>query len=115
MSEFQIHYVPKKISEIDIANDSRVRITGTVVDVSENTMLIDDGSGTVSVVIDDAIELELETIKVNSLIRVFGVVLPIENKFEIRANVIQKLTGLDINLFKKVQDLYRKWGCELNV
>ena len=74
--------------------------------------MVDDGSGTVKVSIQS---LETENIQTNSLIRVFGIVYQTADGFEILANVIQRLDGLDLNLFKKVKELYNKWGCEFDV
>jgi molybdate-binding protein len=112
MVEFQLHYLPKKISDID-SNDTRIRITGIVIEITDNNILIDDGSGSIRVSVNSP-EL-LENISINSLIRIYGLVVPAENGFEIRANIIQDLSDLDINLFKKTQEVYKKWGCELNV
>lgn len=112
MVEFQLHYLPKKISDID-SNDTRVRITGVVIEIIDNFIIIDDGSSSVRVSVNSP-EL-LENIEVNSLVRVYGIVTPSENRLEIRANIIRDLSDLDINLFKKTQEVYKKWGYELNV
>ncbi|MCD6403063.1 MAG: hypothetical protein J7K98_01900 [Candidatus Aenigmarchaeota archaeon] len=110
--EFVQRYVPKKISEIDPENDTRVRVTGTVIDVTDDSIFIDDGTGTVRVSIQGNLP---EFVKNGLLIRVFGIVYQTSEGFEILANIIQNLDGLDLNLFKKVKELYNRWGCEFDI
>jgi hypothetical protein len=91
-------YVPKKISEIkDI--DSKVSIIGKIQDSKSNSFLIEDETG----------KLELFTeqnVEAGNLVRVFCSLVEGRPK----ADVIQSLNGLDINLYHKVEDLYRKVG-----
>lgn len=89
--------IPKKISDIDIENDIRVRIIGKVIDVMPNLIVIDDGSGTAEVLC-----FETENIDVNDIVRVFARILPLENGFELRGEVIQKMNNLNIPLYKKI-------------
>jgi len=111
MVNFQSHYVPKKISEIDPDVDVKVRVTGTVIDVSD-VVILDDGTASIRVLVTEGAK---EKIKPNSLIRVFGIVIGGEDRPEIKADIVQDLSSLDVKLFKKVQELYNKWGCELSV
>mgnify|MGYP000347788256 CR=1 FL=1 len=105
---FENHYSKRKVSEIDPTIDVRVKIVGFIVDKKEDTLIIDDGSGKVKVFVDSP--AIIENLSLNQLVRVFGSVLMTENGFEIKADMVQDLSRLDINLFKKVEELYNKVG-----
>ena len=105
---FRNHYIKRKIPEINPEVDLKVKILGFVVDKKENTLMVDDGSGKVSVFVDEA--SLLDNVNINQLIRVFGSTLPTEDGFEIKVDAIQDLSNLNINLYKKVEDLYNKVG-----
>ena len=105
---FKNHYVKRKIPEINPDTDLKVKVLGFVVDKKDDTLMIDDGSGKVKVFVD--IPNVMEKINVNQLVRVFGSTLPTEDGFEIKADVIQDLSNLNINLYKKVEELYNKMG-----
>jgi hypothetical protein len=105
---FRNHYVKRKIPEINPEVDLKVKILGFVVDKKENTIMVDDGSGKVSIFVDEA--SLLDSININQLIRVLGSTLPTEDGFEIKADAIQDLSNLNINLYKKVEELYNKVG-----
>ncbi len=108
MVEFS-RYVPKKVSDIDPEVDVRVRITGTIIDSQDSVILVDDGTGTVRVVVSD----QEKKLNMGDLVRVFGVISKTPEGIEIVASVLQKMNGFDLNLFKKVEELYNRWGCKL--
>jgi uncharacterized protein YdeI (BOF family) len=105
---FRNHYVKKKIVEINPDIDLKVKILGFVVDKKDDTIMLDDGSGKIRVFVD--IPGMMERIEINQLVRVFGSTLPTEDGFEIKADIVQDLSGLDVNLYKKVEELYNKVG-----
>ncbi len=105
---YKNHYEKKKIIEINPETDSKVKIMGFVVDKKEDTLILDDGSGKVRVFFD--LPSVTERIEINQLIRIFGSVVPTENGFDVKADIIQDLSGLDINLYKKVEELYNRMG-----
>ena len=78
---------PKDIDDIEPQNDIRVRIIGTVLSVDEDSLSVDDGSGTVEVFMD---EEELKEIDENDRVRVLGRVLPTPDSFEIQGEVLQQ-------------------------
>lgn len=92
------HYVPRKISEIS-KTDNRVAVIGTVVDKKENSFLLRNGNAEVEIETDKQIEK-------NKLVRVFCSV----TDGKLKADIVQSLNGLDLNLFKKVEELYSKAG-----
>jgi len=92
------HYIPKQISEVS-PKDSRVSITGNVVNAGENSFVLDDGTGKIEVISDIPVGR-------NKLVRVFCSV--VEEK--LKADIVQDVEGLDSNLFKKVKELYNSSG-----
>jgi uncharacterized protein YdeI (BOF family) len=105
---FRNHYVKKNIPGINPEVDLKIKVIGFVVDKKENTFVIDDGNGKIKIFVDEA--SLLENININQLIRVFGSTLPTEDGFEIKADAIQDLSNLNINLYKKIEELYNKVG-----
>jgi hypothetical protein len=105
---YKDHYVKKKIEEINPDTDLKVKIMGFVVDKKDDTIILDDGSKKVKVFVDDP--SIVERMNINQLIRVFGSTLPTDEGFEIKADATQDLSNLNINLFKKVEELYNKMG-----
>ena len=105
---YKDHYVKKKIEEINPETDLKVKIMGFVVDKKDDTIIIDDGSKKIKVFVDNT--AIVEKININQLIRVFGSTLPTEEGFEVKADAVQDLSNLNINLFKKVEELYNKMG-----
>lgn len=102
--DFKTRYVEKKISELD-EMDSNVRIIGFIVDKKDNIIVLDDGSSKIKI-FTDATNV-IDNLEVNQLVGIFGSVIPVENGLEIRADIIQDLSDLDINLYKKVNRLYK--------
>ncbi len=92
------HYVPKRISDVKKA-DSRVSLMGTVVSSSENSLVIEDSSGRAEIFSEQQVD-------VGKLVRVFCT--NVDGR--LKADAVQSLNGLDLNLYLKVQELYRKVG-----
>ncbi len=105
---YQTHYLKRNISDINPELDMRIKVLGFVVDKKDDTLVIDDGSGKIQAFIDTPAMMEKTDI--NQLVRVFGSVLPIENGFEVKGDIVQDLSSLDINLYKKIDELYNKEG-----
>ncbi|MBC5792520.1 MAG: hypothetical protein H8Z69_00620 [Nanohaloarchaea archaeon] len=93
---------PKTIDEVDSQRDIRVRITGTVIDLEEESVTLDDGTGSVEIFMqeDDIAEVE-ESQKV----RVLGRVLPTPDGFEVQAEVVHDLSNVDFDKFSKVKKI----------
>ena len=92
------HYTQKQISEVS-PTDSRVSIMGSVVNAGDNSFILDDGTGKIEV----SSEIPVGR---NKLFRVFCSV--IDEK--LKADVVQDVEGLDVELFKKVKELYNSSG-----
>ena len=98
MAENQYHRLaatPKKITDINPEKDVRVRILGRIIDKSDGTIVVDDGSSTAQIVTDASCEID-------DFVCVFARVLPLETGYELRGEIVQNKSGLDMDLYKKV-------------
>lgn len=93
---FAIRYNPKKISTIS-TKDSKISLAGSVVQKKDRSFILDDGTGKVEVFFDGSISAKL--------VRAFCSV----SEGRLNADSIQSMDGLDLNLFKKVEDLYSRY------
>ena len=105
--EFKKRAVAKirKISSINKEEDLRVSIIGTVVDIDSKSLFftIDDGTGKVSVILTN--ESLMKTLKLGRVVRVIGLVVGFESGFELRGEIVQDFTGLNIDYFNKFLNL----------
>jgi len=100
----------RKISEIKIG-DELVRVIGLVVDKKEAEFVLDDGSGRITVVFDDP--AVVEGVEIGSRVRVFGAPLNVAGTHELRAEIVQKVDGLDLGLYDEVRREVKKLEMEL--
>ena len=93
----------RRVNEIS-DTDYRVRVIGTVVSVSSDEQILDDGTGTITVRTDQNLEM-------GKLIRVIGRIFRKDDgTFELNAEIIQDMNGLDIELYNKVRELQDKYS-----
>jgi len=71
---------------------------GTVIDRNGDRLVLDDGTGQITVTLEGAAE-------VNQMVRVFGRVIPLESGFELQGEVAQDMSRLDLGLLKRVKGL----------
>ena len=57
--------IPRKISDINPEKDIRVRLLGRVIDKSDNTIIIDDGSGKAEIIVEN--ESDFERLNINDV------------------------------------------------
>ena len=103
-SGFQYRRLPaarRKITDISPEKDIRVRILGKVIDKSDDVIVVDDGSGKADIITAD---LDVN-INVNDTVQVFTRVLPLEDGYELRAEIIQDMSKVDMDLYKKVEGI----------
>jgi hypothetical protein len=96
-----LHYRPRKISELR-KNDLRVALIGEIKEVRANSFILWDGSGEIEIFSEKSLEK-------GKLVRVFC----LKEGEEFKAQVIQDLKGFDLNLYKRIRELYNRVG--LNV
>ena len=89
-------YFPKKISEMR-ESDSRIALMGTVVSTADSGFVIEDASGRTEITSG-------YPVKEGDMVRVFCTA----GGRNVKADVVQSLNGLDINLYHKAEELYRK-------
>lgn len=92
--------VRKDITNIEPQKDIRVRILGTVLSKDEDSVTIDDGTGSVEVFLE---EEDLEDIEDGNRIRVLGRVLPTPESFEIQGEIVQDFSNVDSELLDRVK------------
>ena len=91
--------VERKVSEIK-QDDIRVSIIGTVIDNQDNRVVVDDGTGKVSVSFEAPVKAEN-----NKLVRVLGRVIPMEGGVELQGDALQDMSGMDMGLKKSADEL----------
>ena len=105
-----------ELSEEDIGN--RVRILGSIVDIksiqdqenqeaqeNQTYLVLDDGTGRFQVISNQSITFEL-----GAQIRVFGMVRKTsQTELVIETEIIQDMKDLDMSLYKRVQEVKRKF------
>lgn len=100
-SEFKrMPAVEKKISGLD-ERDIRVSIRGAVIASQDQTIILDDGSAKIKASFDSPINQDLK------MARVIGRVIPFENGLEIHGEILQDMSKLDIDVFKKLSSINR--------
>lgn len=93
----------KSITDISADRDVRVRILGTLLDSSDNTILVDDGTGKAEVTFDEG--NGIDGLQKGQLVRVIARVLPLIDGYALRGEAIQRLEGFDLQLYKKARQL----------
>lgn len=91
-------YTPKKISDVK-KSDARISVVGEVKSSGENVFMLEDDSGKMEIFSERPAQS-------GDLVRVFCTVVD----GRLKADAVQSLNGLDLNLYQKVQELYRKVG-----
>lgn len=91
---------PKDIEEIDAQNDIRVRVIGTVLSIEDDSISLDDGTGSVEVFLE---EDQMEDLEESQRVRVFGRVLPTPDSFELQGEVVQDFSDVDPELQDRVK------------
>jgi len=90
-------YKEKFIKDFD-KDDVKVAVSGIIVSKDGGKVIVEDNSGTIPV--------EIETdLGVNKFVRIFGVLIPYEEGFEIQGHVIQDLSDVEIEKYVKVKTL----------
>lgn len=105
---FKSSYTRKSIGEVNADIDLKIKVMGFVVDKSDVFIVVDDGKNKVKIFVEPEM---MEKVDIHQFIAVYGSTIPTEDGFEIKADAIQDLTGLNLQFYKKMNELYKKWGC----
>jgi RPA family protein len=102
----------KSISEIT-PDDTRVRIIGVVVDIGENYIVVDDGTGKLEIFAGEYSNLkeEFKNLKIGDLIKIFVRIYGRDTE-NLRAigEAFQIVNGLDIKLYKETKKIIENIG-----
>ncbi len=101
MPEFERRWpcVERTIAGIQ-ASDGRVRVTGRVIDKTERSAVLDDGTGSVAVTVPEV----PGWLEVGGMVRAFAKVMPADSGVELDGEILQDMRGLDVELWKKVRE-----------
>ena len=91
---------PKNIEDIDPREDIRVRVVGTVLSLEDDSISVDDSTGSVDVFLE---EDKIEDLEEGQRIRVFGRVLPTPDSFEIQGEIVQDFSEVDPELHDRIK------------
>jgi hypothetical protein len=94
--------IEKMISDIHPESDVRVRLLGTVIDTSLNSVVLDDGSGKIEIYFE-----EQPKVRNGQLVRIVVRILPLIDGFECKGELIQNLDGFNLDLYKRVKEIVR--------
>jgi len=100
------------ISEIEQTSDSRIAVMGTIVEKNDDSssIIIDDGEKQIGIIVMS--DFLLDSLKVGKLVRVLGSLFKIEGieqkELEMRGEIIQDMTGLNFELYKKVHNFTKE-------
>jgi hypothetical protein len=89
----------RRVAEIR-PEDMRISVIGTVIDKADDGIVLDDGSGRLDITMVEPFEAE-----VKGLVRVFGRVIPTEEGFHLQGEIVQDMSGLDLELLKKAESI----------
>jgi len=97
-----------RINDIDKENDLRVSVVGSVVNIDDKNLFftIDDGEKQVNVLLNNS--EELKKLKLGGIVRIIGIVMGFNQGFEIRSEIIQDFTGINIKYYNKLLDLLKQ-------
>ena len=96
--------VEKNIADIQSESDVRVRLIGTVIDNTPNSIIIDDGTGKLEVFFGEELN-----IKQGQLVRVITRILPLIDGFECRGEAVQILNDFNLKLYKKASEIVKNF------
>jgi hypothetical protein len=87
--------INRRINEIDPDKDIRIRLTGIVLESGTGKIVLDDSTGRAEIVSE-------ESVKTGDAVRAFCRVFSSETGYELRAEIIQHMPGLDMPLYNKI-------------
>ena len=96
-------YVEKRINDID-KNDRKVAVSGCIVSTDDHSIMLDDGDSRIAVFLGDAKAPN------GRYMRVFGRVIPCEEGIQLHADLVQDLSNMDLNLYKKMLNIMKQRG-----
>ncbi len=96
MDSYEEHFINDLHSGL-----GKVAISGIIIEKNEGIIVIDDGSGTISVLLNELVLPPAE------YLRIFGIIIPGEQGMLLQADVLQDLSTMDRIAHKKVKEKMR--------
>ncbi|MDD5499475.1 MAG: hypothetical protein PHT91_01200 [Candidatus Nanoarchaeia archaeon] len=86
-------------------DDVRVAVVGTVIDVDEKNFVftIDDSKNKMGIILID--EQLIHRVKIGKILRVIGLVIAGESGIELKGEIVQDFTGLNVEYYNKYLEL----------
>lgn len=91
------YYKPRRISAIT-KTDKLISVAGKVASISDGSFMIDDGTGKLEISSEHAM-------KKGMTVRVF---CSLDGQW--KADIVQDVIGMDLNIYKQVDELYSRAG-----
>ncbi len=102
--EWQIQpAVWRRIKDIS-KNDLRVTVIGKIIDKAKDALVLDDGTGKITIRFNEEMRANLEKVKTGDQVKILGAVVPLEKATELNGEIIQ-LYNVDKRLINKVFEL----------
>lgn len=86
-------------------DDIKVRFSGLVIEKTDNVLMVDDGTGQIRVISE-----RTDDFGTDSNVRVFGRVIPVEGGVEISGEIIQDVSGINHDVYKRMLEFEKKLG-----
>ena len=89
-------FAEKFVKDLKI-EDLKVAVSGIIVNRTENSFLLDDGTGQIRVI--------GENLPVYEYVRIFGNLTNLDEGLVLQAEIVQDLSKIDKNLHKKIKSM----------
>ena len=90
-----------EVNIAELTTSGKYKIIGTVTEISENSIIIEDGTDQLTVFFE---ETPLEKPKEGDLIRVCGY-LELEPKKQLKAIIVQDMSAINLETYHQIKDL----------
>jgi hypothetical protein len=90
-----------EVNIAELTTSGKYKIIGTVMEIFDNSIIIDDGTDQLTIFFDDTPE---EKPKEGDLIRVFGY-LELEPNKQLKALIVQDISGINLETYQQIKDL----------
>jgi len=91
-------YIEKKINNIT-KEDFNVAVSGFIINKNKDSFILDDKTGQIQVIFEES------NFDINTFVRVFARVVPLEEGIQLHAIAVQDLTKIDKFLYNKIKSL----------
>ncbi len=106
-------YEEKAVKDVE-KTDERIKIIGTVIDIDDTKITIDDGTGKIDIILGEYSKIDPSIVKIGDIVKVFARVYS-KDGIKVFGDLIQIINGMDINSYLKLREDIKKIRGELNV